>query len=60
MTILYPAKILFDLANDEAKILQKKQGRLEKGIVSTQVQGLIIALGTHIDYLLSVIEKRKK
>ncbi len=39
------SKTLFDLADACAKKLQKKQGRPEKGIVSTQVQGLIIALG---------------
>ncbi len=35
---------LFKLANEQAKKLQIKQGRDPKGIVSTQVQGLIIAL----------------
>ncbi len=35
---------LFKLANDQAKKLQIKQGRDPKGIVSTQVQGLILAL----------------
>lgn len=49
--ILDPVKLLFDLANNEAKTLQKLQNRSQKGIVSTQVKGLIIALGKHLEYL---------
>ena len=59
MTILDPVKLLFDLANDEAKILQRKQGRSEKGIVSTQVQGLIIALGKHLEYFDKINRRGK-
>lgn len=42
-------KILFDLASEAAKKLQIKQGRHPKGIVSTQVQGLIIALSVLLE-----------
>lgn len=54
--IINPIKLLFNIANEEAKKLQKKQGRPEIGIVSTQVKGLIIALGKHLELL----ELRKK
>lgn len=58
--IINQTKLLFDLANDEAKKLQVKQGREPDGIRSTQVQGLIIALGTMLDTLAQYAEKEGK
>jgi hypothetical protein len=49
--ILNPAQILYDLANEEAKKLQIRAGRPPEGIKSTQVKGLIIALGNYLAYL---------
>lgn len=56
--ILNPTKLLFDIASEHAKKLQKKQGREERGIVSTQVQGLIIALGDLLGKLAEIEEKK--
>jgi len=58
--IINQTKLLFDIASSHAKELQKKQGRPEKGIVSTQVQGLIIALGTMLDKLVDIAEQKAK
>lgn len=52
------AKMLFDIADAETKKLQVKQGREARGITSTQVQGLIIALGTMLDKLVAIAEVR--
>ena len=58
--ILNQAQILFDIADEEAKKLQKSKGLPEMGIDSTQVQGLIVALGTMLDKLVDVAEQKAK
>ena len=59
--ILNQTKLLFDIANDEAKKLQAKRGDIQpKGIVSTQVQGLILAIGGMFDKLAEVGEKQAR
>lgn len=50
---------LFQKADNEASKLQGKQGRTPKGITSTQVQGLIIAMALEIERLEKEIKKLK-
>lgn len=58
MTDFNQAKMLFDIADAEAKKLQVEKGREPKGIRSTQVKGLIVALGTMFDKLVDIAEQR--
>lgn len=57
--ILDPTKLLLDSAVEEAKKLQKEKGLPEKGIETTQVLGLIVALGKIFDKIpdLAHVEK---
>jgi DNA-binding transcriptional regulator LsrR (DeoR family) len=58
--IIDPTKLLLENANEEAKRLQRHEGRPEKGIISTQVRGLAIAWGKTLESILDNFEPKKR